>query len=369
MSGPVVPPDSREPADLEAASWLVRHDRGLTAVEQDEFLQWMADDARHGEWFARHRRTWMDFNLLAQWRPEHGAEPNADLLARAPGGKGVPPRRVRRSAVLRFGMLAAAAGLVLAGGLWLLRPGPDPGSRMSVVASGYEQRVLADGTVIDLNRGARISVEDVPGERRVHLIEGEAQFNVASDPNRPFIVRAGGVDVRAVGTAFNVRLAKSGVEILVTEGRVHVDRPALSAPPAVAVDPARLPAFPKPVSLPLAELIAGQRTVVSFAADAPAPRVLAATAEDMSRLLAWQPQLLEFDSAPLREVVAEFNRRNPTRIVLGDEELGALPIVASFRSDNLDGFVRLLELTAEVRAERRGGNEIVLRRGGVTHQP
>lgn len=77
-----------EHIDHAAADWLVRRDRGLTPAEQDEFFQWLAADPRHGERFAQHQRTWKEFNLLAQWRPEHSAEPNPDLLAK--------PRRARR---------------------------------------------------------------------------------------------------------------------------------------------------------------------------------------------------------------------------------------------------------------------------------
>lgn len=79
-------------------------------------------------------------------------------------------------------------------------------------------------------------------------------------------------------------------------------------------------------------------------------------------MLDWQPRLLDFTSTPLIDVVAEFNRRNVTQITLADEALHGVPIVASIRSDNVDGFVRLLEATVEVTAERPGASEIILRR-------
>src|SRR5882757_1590537 len=72
-------PDSE--IDEQAAAWLARRDRGLTAAEQDEFFQWLADDPRHGEWLARHQQTVAGLKLLAQWQPEHGSRPNPDLLA------------------------------------------------------------------------------------------------------------------------------------------------------------------------------------------------------------------------------------------------------------------------------------------------
>ena len=99
------PPDDIRRLDREAAAWLVKKDHGFTAAEQDAFFQWLAADPRHGEWFARHRQTWKEFNLLAEWKPEHSTEPNADLLAKS----------VRaRAPVIRwawFGGLAAAAAL------------------------------------------------------------------------------------------------------------------------------------------------------------------------------------------------------------------------------------------------------------------
>ena len=79
-------PDPRFPLndaiESAAAAWLVRHDRGLTPAQQDEFLSWLTASPAHRESFERHRRLWGDFNVLAQWRPEHGTVPNPDLLAR-----------------------------------------------------------------------------------------------------------------------------------------------------------------------------------------------------------------------------------------------------------------------------------------------
>src|SRR5438270_643302 len=84
------------------------------------------------------------------------------------------------------------------------------------------------------------------------------------------------------------------------------------------------------------------------------PRVIPVSADEIARTLAWEPRLLDFASTPLREVVAEFNRGNEVQLVIADPSLSEMPIVASFRSDNVDGFVRLLELTSGVRAERNG---------------
>jgi transmembrane sensor len=105
---------------------------------------------------------------------------------------------------------------------------------------------------------------------------------------------------------------------------------------------------------------------ISLAADrtpgtSPPLAPIAVTAAEIARTLAWQPRLLEFSSAPLAQVVAEFNRHNTLQLSLADPDLASLPVTASFRSDNAEGFVRLLEATAGVRAERRR-DTILLRR-------
>ena len=343
---------SQPTPDERAADWLIRRDRGLTPGEQDDYLQWLAADPRHGDALARQQATWRELDLLADWRPEHAPEPNPALLA--------PPRHATRRPLrwLALGALAAAACVALAFFLNReTRPTSSLVSATPTVATGYEKRLLDDGSVLELNRGASVSVVYTPTERRVRLLSGEVHFTVAKNPARPFIVSAAGVETRAVGTAFNVRLAAAAVEVLVTEGRVQVT-PSL-APDSRSSDTLAPPATAALVSR-------GERVTISLAsarANVTWPPIvpIAVTAAEIARALAWQPRLLEFSSAPLAQVVAEFNRYNTLQISLADPDLASLPVIASFRSDNAEGFVRLLEATAGVRAERRG-NTILLRR-------
>ena len=349
-------PDPRFPRDdaieSAAAEWLVRHDRGLTPAQQDEFLSWLTASAAHRESFERHRSMWGDFNALAQWRPEHGTVPNPDLLA-----------RYRRPSPWRWAapaLLAAAAVALLL--VWSSANRAPNHATLAFEATTYRQETLSDGSVLDLNRGAHVVVQFSAAERRVLLVQGEAQFAVAKNPARPFVVRAGGVEVRAVGTAFNVKLAGPNLEVLVTEGTVHVSQQTVVAPATSMATGASAGPAPTAVPVVLAALTAGQRTVISVAAVIAPPVVVQTSDPEIARLLDWQPRLLDFESTPLAEVVETFNRRNPQRLVIGDEELRALTIVASIRSDNVEGFVRLLEGTMGVRAERTQAGEIVLRR-------
>lgn len=336
-----------EVVEQQAAAWVLRTDRGLTPSEQDEFLHWLAADRRHGVVLARHKRNWDRLNRLGQWLPEHSLQPNRDLLAPR-------PRRVFRLLSRRrvwLAPLGIAAMVAIGLFLWQARSvQPAVSSTIPVVAS-ILTRTLEDGSVVELNRGAVINVRFTSAERRVQLERGEAHFTVAKNTERPFIVSAGGVAVCAVGTAFNVRLDSAAVDVLVTEGVVQVNHPAGLGTHSS-----------KDSSSPLVRLSANERARVPLAATAALPSVVEVSPEQAEALLAWQPRMLDFTATPLLGVVNQFNRHNaPIHMVITDLALAHTEVSASLRSDNVDGFIRLLEAGFGVRAER-AGDTIKLRR-------
>ena len=285
----------------------------------------------------------------------------------------VKPRAIapaKKFPVLRLVFAMVAALAVAAFGWWQwARPQP-PAQVYATSTGGYERVVLADGSVVELNANSEVRVDLLPGERRVALVQGEAHFTVAHDTARPFIVSAQGVAVRAVGTAFNVRLAASSVEVLVTEGKVAVSEVERVDPNALAAS-----AYPKPtrwgqrVPPPATLLAANQRTVIAFAPPksaapisfAPSPVVEKITPEALREALSWQERKLVFSETPLRDVVAQFNRRNRLQLVLGDAAVAERPVGGTFAADNVEGFVRLLEGSGTIAVERRDEMTVVLR--------
>ncbi|MEX2044155.1 MAG: FecR domain-containing protein, partial [Opitutus sp.] len=178
-------------------------------------------------------------------------------------------------------------------------------------------------------------------------------FLVARNPDRPFLVSAGPVAVRAVGTAFNVRLADRSIEVLVTEGEVRVER----------TDAFQATGVPESIE-PL--LAAGQMAVIDVPLGAAAPLAVSTRLPiEIDDALAWQTTRLAFNNTPLDEVVAAFNRYNAQKLVLGDAALRNRTLTGIFRADNLAGFTRLLRASVDVEARVRSGNSILLlpRRG------
>jgi transmembrane sensor len=357
------PTEISDPIADAACVWLSRRDRGLTAAEQDAYIEWLYADPAHGRAIVQLERVWTTLNKLEQWRPAHSAIPNPDLL--------LPRRSPWAKAGVAASLLAAAAAVVLAVYAW--RPAsPDTVPRReAIVHPGAEKMTLADGSVVELNQGAKIDVRFSPGERHVRLLAGEAHFSVAKNSARPFFVDTGRVSVRAVGTAFSVALATDEVAVLVTEGEVKVltgdNSPATANSGQGTGDSRQVGggAGLSPVTSPLSpeiSLRAGERTVVRLAPAAPAaPAVQNVTPAEIERALSWQALRLEFVDMPLGDVVTAFNRYNRSRLVVADAETAAIVVGGNFRADNIDAFVRLLDASFGVSATRNG-NEITLRK-------
>ena len=344
--------ENSAPLEATASAWLARRDRGLTATEQDGYFEWLRADPRHGAMIAHLEKTWGALDALAEWRPTHSTQPNPDLLATpTPLLKNGWARRIKCPFTIRT--LAAAAAVVVAGVFVFQSVSPEspPSSGTVRVIPTPERLTLEDGSVVELNHGGKLEIDFSSETRRVRLVRGEAHFTVTKNPARPFIVEANGVAVRAVGTAFNVRHTAAAIEVLVTAGKVEVERSV-----AVVAASAPTPLAPAPTAL-----VAGERAIVDTTAPTAQLVVAAVTPMEIARALSWQGVRLEFAELPLAEVVTEFNLRNRQQLVVGDAATGRLRVGGSFRADNLEGFVRLLEASFGVSAQRRADGALVLR--------
>jgi transmembrane sensor len=255
------------------------------------------------------------------------------------------------AAAVRFHPSRWAAGLaaiiaISAAGWWLFPSLAEESQTYAATAAVPRRIALLDGSVVDLNTNTRLQVQYSTGERRLNLTAGEAHFRVAHNAARPFIVTAHGISVRAVGTAFDVRLLGDNVDVLVTEGKVEIDRKAASA------------LFSRNVTI-IPQLAAGERILV-MPSLVSVPRVENVPAAAVHALLCWQDQMTNFVDVPLREMVARINRCNLTQLVIEDPRLVERKIGGVIALDKVDIFVHMLEQDGDIVAERRG-TEILLR--------
>ena len=338
-----------------AGNWLADRDLGFSAEAAAEFARWRQADPRHEAAVVRLEATWNALAQLQSFRPEAQRHPDGNLLARPAG---------RRLAYFPGWATAAAlaASLALAA-VWWWSPSfrsqtpvavdqSDP-TVLATTYDGYHRAMLTDGSVVELNSNTEVRVHLTPGERRLKLVRGEAHFTVAKDPARPFFVEVGRVAVRAVGTAFDVRMRPESIEVLVTEGVVKVSDTAPLAEHATASTP---------TENELPTLVAGQRGIIMFK-DRTAYAMVETTSPVVIReALAWHGSRLIFADLPLAEVITQFNRRNQVQLLLEDPELGAQSVGGSFRADNVEAFVRLLADNKEILIERPDDNHVIIRK-------
>ncbi len=368
---------SSDPVKDTAAEWVARHDRGLSAEEAAAFTAWLEAAPIHRQTFDQLNKSWDFLDRVAECRPLGDAALDPDLLDAWDEDGRLAETPTPRSGWWErrwpVGLAAAAALAVMAGWFTIssrpaeMEAGPaailataDPAEHPVAAAriahevytaeSARRQR-LPDGSLVDLNAGTRLELTYSADRRDLQLLTGEAHFTVVKDSSRPFIVEAGGMRIRAVGTAFNVRLSSAEVEVLVTHGLVAVDAQEMAETPEA-----------DPFTVAEGALLSiGERAVVSLGGARPATVVDTVAPAIMASALAWQPQTLEFSDTPLAEAVGLFNGGNARQLMIGDPALNNLHIEGVFRLNNVDAFVRLLEMGFGVEATEDASGVTVLR--------
>ena len=330
-------------ADIEAqaAAWLMKRDAAGENAEAPEFTAWLAADPRHRAAYLRLAAAWERSGRLKRMRPD-GAPVDPDLLM--PAGTRSRWGDWRRPLALAAGVVAAA---VVAAIWWT---GTPEVLTYHTDVGGLSRMVLRDGSTVTLNTDTELRVRLSDSRREVELLRGEAQFSVAHDVKRPFEVLAGGRLVRAVGTAFDVRLDHGeSMEVMVTEGRVAV----LDAPGAGA----GTVTTPATISAGEAAVATREKVVI---------RRVSAT--EASRQLAWQIGELSFQGETLSEAVAEFNRYNRKKLKVGDPSTGGLQIGGNFQALDVDSFVAALGRSFGIKATSADDGTVLLERASGAAQ-
>lgn len=349
--------------EAEAMAWLAERDEGFAPGRAAAFETWRRRDARHAAVVTELEQVLAQLDGLGERRDEMNAHFDRVSPAR-PGLQGherpaAEAENTGRRPVLlaghrwrplAWGGVAAALMLGAFFAFQAAQPPALPELRYATAVAGYERARLDDGSTLELNAASAARVRFTAAERGVELESGEAHFEVAHDTARPFVVRAGGIAVRAVGTAFNVRRTPGAVEVIVTEGKVSVG-PALVAEPSRGASENRSGA---PASGGPTMLSAHERLAIPLAVSSVTSAIERLSPADVRAALAWQRRVTDFSDTPLAEVAARFNRHHALQLVVADPALGARRIGGMFALDDVEAFVRLLERDGIVRAEREG---------------
>ena len=317
--------------DEEAALWVARADgRALSADEQAELKAWLERSPQHRERFremaALHKglRQDVDRSTAPQTLSVSGA---TWLLAK------------RRPAAVSG--LAATVAAVFALSIGALNPLTPTGPEVIRTAVGQQlEQQLADGSVVIVNTGTDLTFDLQDEERLGTMTGGEALFDVAHDPSRPFIVSVGARRVRVLGTTLSVRADEGAFEVLVEEGLVRVE-----AASTMAEDVAPILLSPKQRVRIIDEDLA----------------IDALNDAELAREWSWRGGSLVFSETPLEEVVAEVSRYTERQIIIADATLRDVPIDGYFPVGDVDALIEALSLGFDIQASSAPNGQLELR--------
>lgn len=330
----------------QAAAWFVRLiANDLSLRERREYLAWLKASGRHVEalldiyrYHGYGRKAKLNHPVASELDPEGKIIQFTPRPAPAsPYGPLPRPRSPgwRIAAVVAGIAFSVIVAYVAKSAYFDQRLATDPGE--------WDQVMLADGSVLRAGPNTRVRWYFTDQQRTVMLSRGEAVFEVAKDPLRPFVVTTVVGDVRAVGTEFGVSLLNAGTAIVtVAHGKVAVSKPnqgrlLINGTEAIA------------------DLVADQQLILSEDAVQPVKEV------DADRELQWASGYYEFRGEKVKQAVAEFNRRNRMQVVLVDPAVGeiAMPFT-TVRLDDPETFALMLGARPDVQMAYENAQSIRL---------
>ncbi|WP_183030012.1 FecR family protein [Altericroceibacterium spongiae] len=339
----------------EAAEWYARLNApDCSESDRRDFSAWLKADIRHeSAWsLIASADSAMDqaadhpmiAELIQEARsmPPVGQENAASSVRTQTDGETRHAASHRRLAPWHYGIAAALALTVGLGGLaaWHSSPlssGEDARLAQSThYATGVgEKRVvtLADGSTLTLDTNSAVEIPQWGERRLVHLVKGQAFFEVAKDAEHPFIVESGGNSVEALGTAFTVREGKGTYNVALLKGRVKVALGLAGAGDAILEPGDTLSLYGKTVAI---------------------------RHKNAARFSGWLEGRLTFEQRPLGSIVAEMNRYSTRKIVLADSELQNRPFSGTFTTDGGDALVSALGAYGIAHVLRSDDKEVVL---------
>lgn len=315
--------------DDAAAAWAARVDRAPLPEDQDAaFELWLAADIRHRGAYARARAIFLQFDAARA----------AELPGPPPAIDEPATPLLQRRALLRGAGGAVALAACVGAGIVLLPqqpPLPEQAPRLRLMTMLGEMRraPLPDGSTATLNTASIIDVAFTANERRVILVAGEALFDVAKDPARPFVVQVDGALFQAVGTSFTIRRDPGRpLQMLVSEGVVQVTPPPVAGavtPPPVRVEANRM-----------AEL-QPDRSV----------RVETLSLAELQRRAAWQQGMIALNDDTLEDAAREFQRYSTLRILFEEPSIGRRRVAGLFAASNPAGFAKVVATSLGLKTE------------------
>jgi transmembrane sensor len=266
---------------------------------------------------------------------------------------------------------AAIAGISLAvWSFWLLNDQSPKEANEIVAKKGSKTRtLLPDGSTVWLNAGSSIVYDpEFSGNTREVTLQGEAYFDIVKQPHKPFIVHAGDINIKVLGTAFNVKsyAEESTVETTLLRGMVQISRAAAGKKEPIYLHPNEKIVLLKTgvgdAEQPGKEIkeqkamLDGKEAIVHLDSN---------LKENERFETAWIYNRLEFRGDNFEELARKLERWYNITIHFEDEQVRKLEFNGSLESETIEQAFQALTAAASFRFEIKG-NEIYIRSSKTT---
>jgi transmembrane sensor len=361
----------------EASLWIAvfEGDDRPTGKDIEELNQWMSRSPLHRETLIHFANLWSDIDVLEELSVPtvHQAQLRGASRFRSNGAdyiSGFIQQLTARKVAASFAFICFVCVISIS----LLKPHFGFGelsNGLYTTEIGMQKKLdLPDGSTIWLNTGSEVEVDYSEQKRRLVLHRGEAFFDVAKNPSRPFEVYSGGNMVRAVGTAFSVYRERDNVKVTVTEGLVdlssvekNIEDVGQDGTPSMVnnrVDSASQPISKKATTTKIGSLSAGQSVELQ---QGETQAVINHSYQDIARSLSWRDGLLVFAGEPLNEVVKEISRYTSLKITLADPEIGSMRIGGQFKTGHTEALFDVLQAGFGLEVTYLSDNQVAISSG------
>lgn len=288
------------------------------ANEQEQVKEWLSDDEANLTYYNQLKKIWDDSRQLAlatavdenkAWQKFH---------------QRVHPAPVRR---IGFGWMKAAASVIIIVGVGLLAYFMlnAPAKEITVLArQTVLNDTLSDGSVVTVNKGSSITyLSKFKGDTRKVALKGEAFFTVTPNKKKPFIVSVNDVQIKVLGTSFNVKTVNGNTEVVVESGIVQVTRAGKTV-----------------------ELKANEKVETSK------DSVLTKEAVSDKLYNYYRTKQFVCDDTPLWKLVEIVNEAYGSHIIIGDPALRNLTITTTFDNETLEQVLNVISITFNVKVKK-----------------
>jgi transmembrane sensor len=322
-TGSAAVPDEKSAA--EARAWIVHFASGVeSAPQRRKFTDWLAASDDNRQAFDVAYRAWESLADI------EGIE---DLLTQQNNISVLQPRPALTRRLLIGGGLAATLACAASVSLWFTRPVPPEAILLVTERSEIRTFTLSDGSHITLGGDSKLRGEFARKTRDLELVAGNAYFDIARDEDRPLTVDSGELEVRVLGTRFDIKKRPDLVSVSVDSGRVRVTSQD-------GVD--------------RRDLLAGEKIMANDA-----HRLGDVVPFDPEKELSWRSGRLTFVDTPLRYIVADMNQYSDRPVRLAPGAPAEMRLTLSFTVQQIDQVLAGLDAAYPIEV-RTGSSEILI---------